>query len=318
MPANSTSGRPLRFAICGAGFIGTNLMEHLVASGHAVSVLDHKAAPDRFAGATRWVRGDFADPAALSDALAGADVAFHLVSTTVPGDDHVGLLQELADNVSATMRFLEMCGRAGVRRIVFTSSSSVYGLQDQMPIAETAETTPISSHGIHKLTLEKYLLLHRFNHDSDVRILRLSNPYGPGQNLTGRQGFVAIALGKLLANEPMLLRGGGSPVRDFIYISDVCDALVATALADSPPLVMNVGTGQGHSLAEVLAEISRLTGRRITTSDGPLRKADIPASVLDIRRAQRAIGFAPHVSLETGLIRTLEHHGITTIVDAEV
>jgi UDP-glucose 4-epimerase len=242
--------------------------------------------------------------------LAGVDVAYHLVSTTVPGDDHVGLLQELSDNISATMRFLDVCAEQGVRRIVFASSSSVYGLQRTTPIPESAETTPISSHGIHKLTIEKYLLLHHFNTDADIRILRLSNPYGPGQSLMGRQGFVAIAIGKLLAGQPVLLRGEGSPIRDFVYISDVCDAMVAAAVAEKVPPVVNIGTGVGHSLAVILAEIEDLTDREFAMLDTPLRKADIPESVLDIRLAHRALGFSPRVGIREGLARTLAHHGV--------
>lgn len=300
-----------RFAVCGAGFIGSNLIGRLVAEGGTVSVLDHKPAPRDLDPRVTWVQGDFSSDADLRAALAGVDIAFHLVSTTVPGDDHVGLLQELADNISATMRFLDVCAEQKVQRIVFASSSSVYGLQRSTPIAESAETTPISSHGIHKLTIEKYLLLHHFNTDADIRILRLSNPYGPGQSLVGRQGFIAIAIGKLLAGQPVLLRGGGSPIRDFVYISDVCDAMVAAAMAEQVPPVVNIGTGVGHSLADVLAELQALTGREIATLDGPLRKADIPESVLDIGLARRALGYAPRVGIREGLSRTLAHHGIT-------
>ena len=302
--------RPVRFAICGAGFIGQNLIDRLLASGDIVSVIDRKAAPQSVRARVRWVQGSFDSQDDLRRALEGADVAYHLVSTTVPGDDHVTLLQELADNISATMRFLDVCGEMGVRRIVFASSSSVYGLQHETPIAESAQTTPISSHGIHKLTLEKYLLLRQFEHGTDVRIVRLSNPYGPGQKITGRQGFVAIAIGRLLSGQKLLMRGNGSPIRDFIYISDVCEALVAAAVAETPPAVMNIGTGIGHSLARALAEIAGLTGLDIATEDGPLRKADIPESVLDIRLARAALGFEPVISLREGLAQTLRHHGV--------
>jgi UDP-glucose 4-epimerase len=306
--------RPARFAICGAGFIGLSLVEHLLATGARVSVLDRKEPVGDLGARTRWVKGSFSDLDHLRRALEGAEVAYHLVSTTVPGDDHVGLLQELADNISATIRFLEVCGEMGVGRVVFTSSSSVYGLQHGTPIDERAETTPISSHGIHKLTIEKYLLLHQFNHQTDVRIVRLSNPYGPGQHLLGRQGFVAIAIGKLLANQPVLLRGGGSPIRDFIYISDVCEGLMRVAIAESPPALLNIGTGVGHSLADVLAEVSALTGRQFETVAAPLRRADIPESVLDVTLARHSVGFAPSVGLQEGLARTLRYHGVPMVI----
>jgi len=299
-----------RATICGAGFIGRNLIEHLLVQGIGVCVLDHKPCPPELAGRVRWHRGEFTDERLLRVALEGADVAYHLVSSTVPGDDQVGMITELGDNIFATIRFIDSCIIVGVQRIVFVSSSSVYGLQEQMPIAETAATNPISSHGIHKLTIEKYLLLYRFDHDIDVRIIRLSNPFGPGQNLHGRQGFVAIAIGKLIAGEPILLRAGGAPVRDFIFIDDVSRALVLVGVAPSIPAVLNLGTGRGHSLAGVVQAIADLVGTSLATMNGPLRKADIPISVLDVSLIGKSVGFTSTTSLSRGLELTLRHWGV--------
>lgn len=298
---------PARAVVCGAGFIGMNLIERLIDRGVDVAVLDHNPCPVMLAGRVRWFQGDFRDQGLLTLALAGADVAYHLVSSTVPGDDQVGLITELSDNIFATIRFIDTCIALCVPRIVFVSSSSVYGVQEHTPIPETAATNPISSHGIHKLTIEKYLLLYRFDHDIDVRIVRLSNPYGPGQNLHGRQGFVAIAIGKLLDGEPILLRDGGAPVRDFIFIDDVSSALVRVGMAERLPPVINLGTGEGHSLADVVHAIKELTGRVLRTTDGPLRRADIPTSVLDVALIRDCIGFTPATSLREGLARTLRH-----------
>jgi UDP-glucose 4-epimerase len=293
--------------VFGAGFIGTSLVAELLRQGLEVSVLDHKPCPPELCGAVRWYSGDFSDEALLRGALAGADVAYHLVSSTVPGDDQVSVIKELSDNIFSTIRFIEACIAVGVKRIVFISSSSVYGLQEHTPIPESAATNPISSHGIHKLTIEKYLLLYAFDHDLDVRIIRLSNPFGPGQDLHGRQGFVAIAIGKILAGDPILLRAGGSPIRDFIYIGDVSRALVRAGVAERVPAVMNLGTGEGHSLAGVVSALEQLTGRQLPTMEGPLRKVDIPRSVLDVMLIRRSIGFAATTPLMAGLQRTLEY-----------
>ena len=203
-------------AVLGAGFIGLTLVRRLVAAGAEVAVLDLNAPPAELVGRVHWVRGEFADPKAVEQVIAGADVAFHLISSTVPGDEHVEVSRELSDNIFATLRFVELCDQLAVPRVVFASSSSVYGVQERVPIAETAVTDPISSHGIQKLAIEKYLLLHRFHRGLDVRIARLSNPFGPGQRLYGRQGFVALTIGHLLNGEPILLRDGGRPVRDFL------------------------------------------------------------------------------------------------------
>ncbi len=284
-----------------------NLIEHLLDHGLEVSVLDHKPCPPRLDGKVTWFQGEFTDEDLLREALSNTDIAYHLVSSTVPGDDRVGVITELSDNIFATIRFIDICIALAVRRIVFVSSSSVYGLQEHTPIAETAGTNPISSHGIHKLTIEKYLLLYRFDHDVDVRIIRLSNPFGPGQNLHGRQGFVAIAIGNIIANEPILLRADGAPVRDFIFIDDVSAALVLVGIAAQVPPVLNLGTGEGHSLAAVVRVMEELLGRPLAITSGPLRKADIPTSVLDVSLMRDSIGFAPAISLRQGMKLTLRH-----------
>jgi UDP-glucose 4-epimerase len=195
---------------------------------------------------------------------------------------------------------------------VFASSSSVYGLQARVPIPETAVTDPISSHGIQKLAIEKYLLLHRFHRGLDVRIARLSNPFGPGQRLYGRQGFVAMTIGHLLRDEPVLLRDGGQPVRDFLYIDDVTEALTRLAMHHEAPSVVNIGSGIGHSLKEIVAMIEAAIQRPIRSISGEPRRADIPVSVLDVARADSGIGFRAAVSVRDGLLRTLRHHGIST------
>lgn len=303
--------------MCGAGFIGTHLITQLLARGFDLNVLDHKPCPPALVGRVNWFCGEFTDEALLRSALHGTDVAYHLVSSTVPGDDQIEVIKELSDNIFATIRFIDACVASEVQRIVFVSSSSVYGLQQVMPIGETAQTDPISSHGIHKLTIEKYLLLYRFNHDIDVRIVRLSNPFGPGQNVHGRQGFIAIAIGNVLSGRPILLRDAGSPIRDFIYIDDVARALVQAGFTAGAPSVMNIGTGIGHALAGVVALLGEVLGRPMLIEHGELRRVDVPVSVLDIERARRCISFEPATTLREGLVRTLHHHGLATVNDLD-
>ena len=303
---------PGKTAVLGAGFIGLNLVRRLAGAGAEVAVLDHNEVPAELSGRVRWVSGEFADPKAVEQVLEGADVAFHLISSTVPGDEHVEVSRELSDNIFATLGFLEVCERLAVPRVVFASSSSVYGQQASVPIAETAVTDPISSHGIQKLAIEKYLLLHRFHRGLDVRIARLSNPFGPGQRLYGRQGFIALTIGHLLNNEPILLRDGGRPIRDFLYIDDVTEALDRLARQEDAPSVVNVGSGTGYSLRQMVAMIEEAIQRPIGCIPGEPRRADITISILDVTLAATGIGFRSAVPLRTGLLRTLHHYGIAT------
>ena len=299
-----------RIAVCGSGFIGKSLVRQLISKGYKINVLDRNICPDEFSGETKWVTGEFADSDNLKNTLDGAEVAYHLISSTVPGDDTIDPIQELSENIFSTIEFLEVCKKCNVKRIVFVSSSSVYGLQSTIPISEGAETNPISSHGVQKLTIEKYLLLHQFLYDIDIRIIRLSNPYGPGQSLSGRQGFVAIAIGHMIKNEPVLLREFGVPIRDFIYIDDVSRALALAGIVEDCPSILNIGSGKGYSLKRIVELLKEIAGNHILTVPGELRKADIAESVLDISQAKCALDFEPQFSIYDGLVQTLRYHDV--------
>ena len=294
-------------AVVGAGFIGKHLIRAFLAHGYELRVLDRNPCPSEFASLLVWVRADYRDRSALQQVLANADVVYHLVSSTVPGDLHVDIASELHDNVVGTLSLLDLCLENGAKRLVFLSSASVYGVQERTPIDENAATWPISFHGVHKLAIEKYLWIAHQQRGLDVRVLRLANPYGPGQDIHGRQGFVAIALGRLLRGEAIILRDGAGTVRDFIYVDDAVDAIASAGLLDDVPFLVNVGSGIGHSLLDVVRVISELSGRELLLSHEPSRGIDIPVSVLDVSLARQALRFVPRVPLRFGIEKTLTH-----------
>lgn len=299
----------LNAAVLGAGFIGQNFIRRALRRGYNLRVLDHKSCPQEFENRLAWVKGDFTDKDTLRKTVHGVEVVFHFISSTVPGDmvDEGG---ELNQNVVQTLQLLKLCVSENVRRIVFVSSASVYGVQSTLPVSEAATTNPISSHGIHKLAIEKYLQLYKYQHGLDCKILRLSNPYGPGQSVMGRQGFVAIAIGRMLAGERIEIRGDGSIIRDFIYIDEVAEALDLVATCQVEETVFNVGSGRGYSLNEIVDVMGRVVGRPLAKKYVESRFVDIPASILDISREKKVLGKAPEVSLEQGLAKTFAFHGI--------
>jgi UDP-glucose 4-epimerase len=307
---NGTMNPKKRIAVIGAGFLGKSLIRRLLERGCEVSVLDrHPPGDFPYAGA-RWAVGDFRDPSLLRAALDGVSVAYHLVASTVPGDQQVDSARDLNEDVVGTMQFIDACVASDVLRIVFSSSSSVYGVQRELPIRESAPTNPISSHGIHKLTIEKFLLLAKHFHGIDVRILRISNPYGPGQNPSGRQGFIAIAIGRIMSGAELTLRDGGRAIRDFIFIDDLAQALELAGLHYAVPSVLNIGSGEGHSLTHVIQLMSELLGYPVKTVSIESRKVDIPASVLDVSLAQRVLELGSPMDLRAGILRTLRFHGV--------
>lgn len=299
----------LNAAILGAGFIGQNFIKLALHHGYNLRVLDHKSCPAEFEGRLTWIKGDFGSEEAIRKVIQNCEVVYHFISSTVPGDV-ADESAELIQNVVQTLRLLKLCVQEKVDRVVFISSASVYGIQTALPIPETALTDPISSHGIHKLTIEKYLQLYKYQHGLDCKILRLSNPYGPGQSIKGRQGFIAIAIGKILAGEAIPIRGDGSDIRDFIYIDDVCDALHLVGTTKVKDSIFNVGSGQGVSLNQLVETMARIIGKPLATAYIASRFVDIPASVLNIDRARHILGNQVKFSLEQGLTETLVFHGV--------
>lgn len=299
----------MKAAILGAGFIGRNFIRLALRQGYQLRVLDHKGCPAEFEGRLTWIKGEFGSEEAVRKTLQDCKVVFHFISSTVPGDvaDEGA---ELIQNVVQTLRLLQLCVQEKLARVVFVSSASVYGVQTVLPIPETALTEPISSHGIHKLTIEKYLQLYKYQHGLDCKIMRLSNPYGAGQSITGRQGFIAIAIGRMLAGEPIPIRGDGADIRDFIHIDDVCETLHLLGTTRVAESIFNVGSGQGISLNQLVETMARIIGRPLATTYIASRFVDIPASVLAIDRARHILGNEVRFSLEQGLTRTLAFHGV--------
>lgn len=299
-----------RVVVLGAGFIGMNFVRHELRYGNTLTVLDHKPVPNDLAGQLEWLEGDLSVDADIERVLGrGADTVFHLISSTVPGDK-VDITSELQHNVFQMLKLLKLCVVKKVRRIVFVSSASAYGLQKNFPIVETAPTNPISAHGIQKLTIEKYLQLFRYEYGLDCKIMRLSNPYGPGQRTTGRQGFIAIAIGRILANEQIIIRGDGEDIRDFIYIDDVSDALHRAATTDSSETIFNVGSGIGYTLNDVLKLMRSITGLPLPVVYENRRVSDIPKSILDTSRARSGLCVRQATPMQDGLVKTLKFHGI--------
>mgnify|MGYP000281752095 CR=1 FL=1 len=299
----------MKFAVLGAGFIGLNFIYEAESQGYSVAVLDHKVCPPDLVGRVRWIQGDLSQEQSVTQVVADSEVVFHFISSTVPGD-LVDEGVEFSKNVFATIQLLKICVQQKIRRIVFVSSASVYGIQSQFPILESAQTNPISSHGVHKLAIEKYLYLYNMHYGLDYKIVRLSNPYGPGQSLDGRQGLIAIAINALLFNKPLLLRGDGEDVRDFIYIENVLQVLLALPYANFAEPIINVSSGEGYSINRVLSLLEKLVGKTFQKQYTEHRNVDIPVSILDTSLLNRLLDIGKMISLERGLQKTLMYHGL--------
>jgi len=292
--------------IGGNGFIGSHLTDFLVAKGQSVRV--YNRSPNPYCqphGEVEYIYGDFSNQNLLKTSLKGVDIVYQLVSTTIPTTSNDNPKLDVASNVIDTLHLLENCVQSSVRKIIFPSSGgTVYGIPQNVPIAETHPTQPICSYGITKITIEKYLHLFHYLYGLDYSILRIANPYGPRQNPTGKIGAITVFLYRIMNNLPIQIWGDGEIIRDYLYISDVIQALYVAQNHDINTKLFNIGSGQGISLNELLAKIHQVVKHDFQVNYIPGRKVDIPINVLDISRANKILKWQPAINLETGIEKT--------------
>jgi UDP-glucose 4-epimerase len=294
----------------GGGFMGMHLCKALTAGGYPVRVFERPVSEslsaERARGSIEWAYGDFINQNDVAAALAGCEIVFHLISTTLPKTSNDNPIYDVETNLVGTLGMLEAARASGARRIIFVSSGgTVYGVPKHVPISETHTTDPICSYGITKLAIEKYLELYHRLHDLDYLVLRIANPYGEGQRPDTAQGAIAVFLNRALQGDPIEIWGDGSVVRDYLYIGDVVDAFMCAVEYRGDFRIINVGSSRGHSVNELLKAMEELFGRRIERIHLPTRPFDVPINVLDSSLARRELGWEARVSLSEGLARTL-------------
>src|SRR5882672_979718 len=297
----------------GAGFIGSHLTERLIALGHSVRVVDNlstgsKANLAALNGGLEFVHGDLCDAAVCREAVAGIDVVFHLAALASVPQSLLDPWANHAANVNATMRLLEACAAAKVRRVVYSSSSAVYGDTDATPRGEATEPLPRSPYAASKLAGEQYVLAFARAGVIEGVALRYFNVFGPRQS--PRSAYAAVIpnfFQAALEGRPASLYGDGLQTRDFIYVDNVVDANILAASASSETAngwVVNIGAGKRTSLLELLSMIGRVTGCALEHVTLAARAGDVRDSVASLERAEQVLCYKSRVSLEEGLGRT--------------
>ena len=295
----------------GLGFMGSYLCRALLAEGYAVRVFDRLYASRELVGdierGLEVVEGDAARAQDVVDASADADVLVHLVHTTVPGSSMYDPAYDITSNVVASVNWLRRLGETKVRRLVYVSSGgAVYGVPRAVPIDEEHPTDPISSYGITKLAIEKYVSAYASMLGIDYFIIRPSNVYGPGQRLHIGQGVIGVMAHRALRGEPLELWGDGGSLRDYLYVEDLTAAVVSLLGYAGAERVFNASSGEGQSVLGIIATLREQLGSLPEVVRKPVRGFDVPANVLDSSRLRRATGWSPSVTLGEGVARTLE------------
>ena len=293
----------------GAGFIGASLVrKYLGDKGWRVVVFEPEAADlsrlEPFAGRTELVRGTLDDTALIADVIDryGVDVAVHLVSTMIPGSTLDHFLKETERIINPSASLFRICAEKKVKLVFFSTGGAVYGNSGGRPHREEDRREPISYYGLSKSIMEDLIGFEHRRSGLDYSILRPSNAYGPGQRPGGQQGLIAVAAGKALRGEALQIWGDGKAVRDYIYVEDLADAVFRLVGSGVSCETVNVGSGKGYQVNEVLSMLGSHLDRPLRVEYVEKRNVDVDSIVLDCTKISSLIDFHP-IGLEEGIKR---------------
>ena len=296
----------------GAGFIGSNLVRALVERGDAVRVLDNFSTGNRtnLAGLeVEVVEGELRSYERVHNAVRGVEVVFHLGALGSVPRSVQDPLTSSAVNVEGTLNVLLAARDEGVRRVVFSSSSSIYGSARTTPTPETEAPDPVSPYGVAKLAAERYCIsFSRVYHSFESVVLRYFQVFGPRQNpFSQYAAVVPLFVTALSGGEPITIFGDGEQSRDFTYVDNVVEATITAAeAAGASGRIFNIASGAPATVNHVAETIGRILDKQVERRLAPPRPGDIRDSAADITAARETLGWEPRVTLEEGLRRTIE------------
>lgn len=287
----------------GTGFIGSHIVDALLASGHHVKILGRtlKYTHSEYPDLVEFIQADFGDSLAVFEALTGVDIVIHLVSSTVPSSSNLAPVADIQSNLINSVKLFNAMHEMNVKKIIyFSSGGTVYGNPTQTPIPESHPTHPISSYGITKLAIENHLFMQQELYGLQSVVFRLSNPYGPRQGHLGSQGVIGTFLKQIMDGKVIKIWGDGSVIRDYIYISDAVSACMKAVDSDITG-TFNIGSSCGHSLIDIVKEIEACTKRKAVIVFEKRRSFDVKEVVLDTTFAQRNLQWLPRHTLQQGI-----------------
>ncbi len=290
-----------------SGYIGSHLVEKLLCAGHDVFALVHRGKGLLTSNSINHKnitikKIDICNPQSVKNACKLADKIINLSSNAVPQSSNKDPKSDLQVNLIGALNILDAAKDSkGKNVIMISSGGTVYGKPQALPINEKHPTQPICSYGITKLAIEKYLYLYKKIHNINGLALRISNPYGGAQRINHQQGVIPNFLQKSIKNEVIQIWGDGNIVRDFIYISDVIDAIISALNYTGDDHVINIGSGHGYSLLEIIKLIEIISEKKVAFTTSSQRISDVDINILDIKKAKLLLNWEPKITIKEGL-----------------
>lgn len=290
----------------GAGFIGSHLSDLLRKNGHRVIIIDDLSTGKKsnIHPMTVFYKLDVQSNS-IQDVFQKErpDFIFHLAAKIDVQKSIEDPIQDSKVNILGSLNVLENSIKTGVKKVIFSSSCAIYGEQNLLPTKETCAPKYLSPYGINKLFVEKYLAYYKLTHGLNYIALRLSNVYGPRQNIKGEGGVVSIFSHRIANIKPLIINGNGKQTRDFVFVKDVAAAFYLASKSDFCG-ELNVGTGKETSVNELYAKLTKIYGKTANAIHGPSKISDQKRSSLSINKIKKYLKWKPEYSIEKGLEET--------------
>jgi len=297
----------------GDGFIGRHLVSTLADdSNNQITVFSRfsdsrKNSSDPYKGKAnvKMYSGDFANRSDVEDVLINNEYVFHLISSTTPASSDHDPFIDIDTNARNSVQLFELCVKEHIKKVIFLSSGgTVYGDIDSESIPESGHTYPVSPYGIGKLLIENYLRYYKRRYGLNYVVYRVANPYGPGQNINGKQGVIPIFINKFINHDSIDIFGDGGMTRDYIYIDDLVHMIAGSYDKINKNEVYNIGSGKGHTIIDIIQSIENCADYTVQKNYKDAPATYVQSSVLNMALFKKEFNITPKVELKEGIRRT--------------
>lgn len=292
----------------GAGFIGSHVVEFLCDRGYKVIVIDRSIGSKKYTDKrARLLQFSLEDTNALESVLDGVDLVMHLAASSLISFSYLHPFEYFENNLMNGIKLLEAMKKKGVKKIIYSSTSSVYGQQKITPIEENALKKPLSIYAASKLAFEEALFSYYYSFGIESVTFRYFNVYGPRDEQKPRTRAIPMWIESILNNQPISWYWQGKQVRDYVYVKDIAQAHL-DVLNLKGIHYFNIGSGEGVVMRDILKALEKIIGRKLMTRDMGKRKGDPMKSFADISKIKTTVGWKPRVTLEEGLKETFKYY----------